>query len=87
MAPVRLRGTYMGVSGLAFGVGDALGMFTGMALLGILAVRSYTWMVIMAIGIPIAVGYFVLRWYLPRKVDMGTIEEEPPIGPPVHEAR
>ena len=86
MAPERLRGTYMGVSGVAFGVGDALGMFTGMALLGILAVRSYTWIVIMAIGTPIAIGYLVLRWYLPRKVDMGTIEEEPPIGPPVHEA-
>jgi MFS family permease len=87
MAPERLRGTYMGVSGLAFGVGDALGMFTGMALLGLLSVRGYTWIVIMAIGIPVAVGYFVLRWYLPKKVDMGTIEAEPPIGPPTHEAQ
>jgi MFS family permease len=87
MAPERLRGTYMGVSGLAFGVGDALGMFTGMTLLGILAVRGYTWIVMMGVGIPVAVGYFVLRWYLPKKVDMGTIEAEPPIGPPTHEAR
>jgi MFS family permease len=87
MAPERLRGTYMGVSGLAFGVGDALGMFTGMTLLGILAVRGYTWIVIMGVGIPVAVGYFVLRWYLPKKVDMGTIEAEPPVGPPTHEAR
>ena len=87
MAPERLRGTYMGVSGLAFGVGDALGMFTGMTLLGTLAVRGYTWIVMMGVGIPVAVGYFVLRWYLPKKVDMGTIEAEPPIGPPTHEAR
>jgi MFS family permease len=86
MAPKKLRGTYMGVSGLAFGVGDALGMFTGMTLLGIFAVRGYTWIVMMAIGIPVAVGYFILRWYLPKKVDMGTIEAEPPVGPPTHEA-
>jgi MFS family permease len=86
MAPEKLRGTYMGVSGLAFGVGDALGMFFGMALLGLLPVRGFTWIVIMAIGIPVAIGYFALRRYLPKKVDMGTIEAEPPIGPPVHEA-
>jgi MFS family permease len=88
MAPERLRGTYMGVSGVAFGVGDALGMFTGMALLGLLSVRGYTWIVIMAIGIPVAVGYFVLRWYLPKKVDMGTIKPgaEPQLEPPTHEA-
>jgi MFS family permease len=86
MAPEKLRGTYMGVSGLAFGVGDALGMFTGMALLGLLSVRGYTWIVMMAIGIPVAIGYFLLRRYLPKKVDMGTIKAEPPVGPPVHEA-
>jgi hypothetical protein len=57
-----------------------------MTLLGIFAVRGYTWIVMMAIGIPVAVGYFILRWYLPKKVDMGTIEAEPPVGPPTHEA-
>lgn len=88
MAPERLRGTYMGVSGLAFGVGDSLGMFTGMALLGILAAREYTWIVMLAIGIPSAIGYFALRRFLAKKVEMGTLklEVEPPLEPPVHEA-
>jgi len=88
MAPERLRGTYMGVSGLAFGVGDSLGMFTGMALLGFLAVRGQTWIIMMAIGAIAAIGYFALRKYLASKVDMGTIktEIELPIEPPLHEA-
>ena len=88
MAPEKLRGTYMGVSGLAFGVGDSLGMFAGMALLGILAAREYTWIVMFAIGLPAAIGYFALRRHLSEKVDMGTIEAdaEPIIEPPVHEA-
>jgi len=36
----------------------------------------------------VAVGYFVLRWYLPKKVDMGTIKPgaEPQLEPPTHEA-
>jgi len=74
MAPEKLRGTYMGVSGLAYGVGDSLGMFTGMALLGILAFRDQTWIIMFAIGIPTAIGYFALRKYLTRKVDMGTMK-------------
>ena len=80
MAPEKLRGTYMGVSGLAYGVGDSLGMFTGMALLGILAFRDQTWIIMFAIGIPTAIGYFALRKYLTRKVDMGTMKagKEPP---------
>jgi len=88
MAPEKLRGTYMGVSGVAFGIGDSLGMFAGMALLGLLAVRGYTWIVMLAIGIPTAIGYFALRRYLTGKVDMGTIKSEvkPPLEPPVHEA-
>jgi MFS family permease len=88
MAPERLRGTYMGVSGLVFGIGDSLGMFSGMALLSVLTMREYTWIVLMVIGIPAAIGYFALRRYLSKKVDMGTIEEkvEPPMEPPVHEA-
>lgn len=88
MAPEKLRGTYMGVSGLAFGVGDSLGMFAGMALLGVLAVRGHTWLIMLAIGMLAAVGYFLLRRRLAASVDMGTIgsEAEPPIEPPVHEA-
>lgn len=86
MAPERLRGTYMGVSGLSFGIGDALGMFMGMTLLGILPAREYTWIIVMIVGMPVAIGYFALRRYLPKKVDMGTIEAGPTLEPPVHEA-
>jgi phosphotransferase system glucose/maltose/N-acetylglucosamine-specific IIC component len=64
----------MGVSGLAFGVGDSLGMFTGMALLGVLAIRGHTWIIMLAIGMVAAIGYFALRKFLTRKVDMGTMK-------------
>jgi len=71
MAPERIRGTYMGFAGLAIGIGDSIGMFTGLMLLGTLPDRSFTWLIIMLIGLPTAFGYYRLRKSVSENADKG----------------
>lgn len=76
LAPRRLRGTYMGVSGVAVGIGDSAGMFLGMALLGLLLAPALVWLIMAAIGAASMIGYLALRRLISREVDDGTIKPE-----------
>ena len=72
LAPVNLRGTYMGFSGVILGMGEGLGMLVGMSLMDILPVPNLTWVVIGAICVPATIGYLYLRRLIPESVDRGS---------------
>lgn len=76
LAPRRLRGTYMGVSGMAVGIGDSAGMFLGMALLGLLVAPETLWIIMAVIGTASMMGYLALRRLISREVDAGTLKIE-----------
>jgi MFS family permease len=74
LAPRRLRGTYMGVSGVAIGIGDSVGMFVGMALLGALLMPAFLWLIMAGIGMASMIGYLALRKLISEEIDTGTLE-------------
>ncbi|MEM3039004.1 MAG: MFS transporter [Thermoplasmata archaeon] len=76
LAPRKLRGTYMGVSGVAIGIGDSAGMFMGMTLLGALLAPALLWLIMAGIGTASMIGYLALRKLISKEVDLGTLRLE-----------
>jgi len=60
LAPADMRGRYMAILGLFFGIGGAAGSQIAFSLFGALADKRFTWGVLGLIGFATLVGYVFL---------------------------
>jgi len=68
LSPVDLRGRYMSMSRLFFGLGGSMGTMMGFRLYGALSSKEYIWTIFGAIGFATVPGYlYLLKAYRRRK--------------------
>jgi len=60
LSPVDMRGRYMALSGLFFGVGGSVGTMIGFRLYGILPNKGSVWAILGAVGFATLPGYIYL---------------------------
>jgi len=67
----KMRGTYMGFTGLVMGIGEGIGMLLGLTLLDVLEMRSLLWIIVAVASVPAVFGFAYLRKVVPDGVDRG----------------
>ena len=60
LSPVDMRGRYMALSGLFYGIGGSVGAMIGFRLYGILSNKEFIWAVMGAVGFATLPGYLYL---------------------------
>lgn len=66
LSPVDMRGRYMALSGLFYGIGGSVGAMIGFRLYGVLPNKEFIWAVLGAVGFATLPGYLYL-WKVHRK--------------------
>ena len=66
LSPVDMRGRYMALSSLFFGIGGSVGAMIGFRLYGVLPNKGFIWAVLGAVGFATLPGYLYL-WKAHRK--------------------
>ncbi len=66
LSPVDMRGRYMALSGLFYGIGGSVGTMIGFRLYGVLPNKEFIWAVLGAVGFATLPGYIYL-WKTHRK--------------------